>query len=104
MKRKGEKESCRKGHILQAAVLICILFTMCAFRASARNGLVSGKERENRLYPSEAEALETAEILPTVCTPVSECYRKEGGERGFSEEMLADLQQEGGLADTGLSG
>ncbi len=101
MKRKGEKESCRKGHILQAAVLICILFTMCAFRASARNGLVSGKERENRLYPSEAEALETAEILPTVCTPVSECYRKEGGERGFSEEMLADLQEcvrEGGMA------
>lgn len=93
----GEKEENRRhGCILRAAALFCVLFTlfiMCAFNTRAKNGSVSGKERENRLYPSEAEALETGGLLPTVCTPVSECYRKEEGERGFSEELLADLQE-----------
>lgn len=85
----------------RTVVLFCVLFLMSTLSASARGGLVSGKERENRLYPSEAEALETAGILPTVCTPVSECYRKEDGERGFSEELLVDLQERvrtGGMA------
>ncbi len=89
---KEQKASRRKGHILQAAGLFCALFTVCALCASARNGLISGKERENRLYPSEAEAMETAGLLPVTCAPVREQYVKEAG-GGFSEELLTNLQE-----------
>lgn len=91
-----------KKYTLRAAAILSAVFVLCVFGAwssSGRSGLVSGKERENRLYPSEAEALETAGLLPVTCTPVDERYLKEGG--GFSEELLTGLQEcvrEGGIA------
>lgn len=91
-----------KKYTLRAAAILSAVFALCVFGAwsgSGRSGLVSGKERENRLYPSEAEALETAGLLPVTCTPVDERYLKEGG--GFSEELLTGLQEcvrEGGIA------
>lgn len=89
-----------KKYTLRAAAILSAVFVLCVFGAwSSRSGLVSGKERENRLYPSEAEALETAGLLPVTCTPVDDRYLKEGG--GFSEELLTGLQEcvrEGGIA------
>lgn len=54
---------------------------------------VSAETKEKKRYPSEAEAWKLAGQLPLVCTPVSECYRKEEGQQGLSEELLADLQE-----------
>ena len=101
-------EECRlifkmKKYTLRAAAILSAVFVSSVFGAwssGGRSGLIDGKERENRLYPSEREALETAGMLPVVCTPVSECYRKEEGESGFSEELLAGLLEcvrEGGM-------
>ncbi len=97
-------EGKRKKHILRAAAILSAVAALCVFGAwgeGRRGGYVSGKERENRLYPSEAEAVQMAGTLPLTCTPVSERYQKEEGERGFSEELLTDLQEcvrEGGMS------
>lgn len=94
----------RKKHILRTAAILSAAAALCVFGAwgeGRRGGYVSGKERENRLYPSEAEAVEMAGTLPLTCTPVSERYQKKEGERGFSEELLTDLQEcvrEGGMS------
>ncbi|MBD5535734.1 MAG: hypothetical protein HDQ99_08785 [Lachnospiraceae bacterium] len=95
MSGRGRK-AIRAGAVRRGVILVSAFTILCMFGAwssGSFSGLISGKERENRLYPSEAEAVEMAGMLPTVCTPVGECYQKKEGERGFSEELLADLQE-----------
>ena len=98
MNREERKaiKAIKARYIRRLTALVSALVILCIFGAWSSggvSGLISGKERENRLYPSEAEAVEMAGTLPTVCMPVSECYQKKEDERGFSEELLADLQE-----------
>ena len=94
----------RKKHTLRAAAILSAAAALCVFGAwgeGRRGGYISGKERESRLYPSEAEAVEMAGMLPVTCTPLSERSQKEADEQGFSEELLIGLQEcvrEGGMS------
>ena len=93
---KLKKRSLRAAAILSAAAGLCVFG---AWGEGRRGGYVSGRERENRLYPSEAEAVQMAGLLPLTCMPVSERYQKEEG--GPSVGLLTDLQEcvrEGGMS------
>lgn len=83
-----------KKRILRIAVILFTTAALCAFGMWENSRQkISADTKEKKLYPSEAEAKELAGALPLVCTPVSECYQKEEGQQGLSEELLADLQE-----------
>ena len=83
-----------RKRILRIAVILFATATLCAFGMWENSRQkISAAAKEKKLYPSEAEAREIAGALPLVCTPVGECYQKEEGQQGLSEELLADLQE-----------
>ena len=84
-----------RKRILQIFALLFATATVCAaalWGRSPQKRQMWFARQEMSMYPSEAEARELAGQLPLVCTPVSECYQKEEGQQGLSEELLADLQ------------
>lgn len=98
MSRK--KDFLGKKHIRRAAIIliaaavsgICCIDTYAAGGLSAGRALLHWKQ-ENGRYPSMEEANKLLEMCPVLCTPVQETYQKAEGVQGFSEEMLADLQE-----------
>lgn len=80
--------------VLTAAAVLCLSRT----DAHAAEGVSAGRDflhwkQESSRYPSKEEADELLELRPVLCTPIQETYQKAEGTQGFSEEMLANLQE-----------
>lgn len=86
-----------RKHILRMAAVLPVIAVLCMFgiHANAEKSNLSAdvRKQEDRFYPSEEEAGRLAETLPILCTPVEATYQKNEDGPGFSEELLADLQE-----------
>ncbi|MEZ3427062.1 MAG: hypothetical protein K1W13_06640 [Lachnospiraceae bacterium] len=96
----GRKDFFGKKHIRPAVMVLAAaaVFGICRIAAHAAGELSGGKtmlhwKQESGRYPSVEEADKLLEMCPVLCTPVQETYQKAEGAQGFSEEMLADLQE-----------
>ena len=86
-----------RKHILRMAAVLPVIAVLCmsGIHANAEKSNLSAdvRKQEDRFYPSEEEAGRLAETLPILCTPVEATYQKNEDGPGFSEELLADLQE-----------
>ncbi len=97
-----QKEKICKKYVLWAVAVFCaaVVPGMSGGQVNAKKSDLSANTKqslfqrpEDRFYPSQEEAARLADTLPMICTPVEETYQKNEGEPGFSEEILADLQE-----------
>lgn len=96
MRKKFMKKPVRR---IAAALTVFAVLHICHMDVyadcgspSAGKALLHWKQGSGR-YPSMEEAEALLETGPVLCTPVQETYQKAEGVQGFSEEMLADLQE-----------
>lgn len=87
----------RRKYLLRTAAVLSAIAALCMFgihaNAEKSNLSAAARKQEDRFYPSEEEAGRLSEMLPILCTPVEATYQKNEDGPGFSEELLADLQE-----------